>query len=79
MKSPDLTEQRTVMERMDAGELLVVSTLNPQVRHHPRHPGQRDGELTSLCNQTVLLILPDAPAVRGRELAICSDCERNLS
>lgn len=79
MRSPDLADQRTVMERIEAGEQLVISTINPQVRHHPRHPGQRDGVFTSLCNQAVMLIIPDAPALRGRELPVCELCERYLS
>lgn len=69
---------RSAAERMAAGEQLVV-TSNPQIRHVPRHPGQREGRLTSLCNQTVVFVLPDAPALRGRSpLPICAICERHL-
>lgn len=75
---PQQLEQRTVMERIEAGEQLVISTISPQVRHHPRHPGQRGGALVSRCNKTVVLIIPDAPALRGRALTLCPDCERHL-
>jgi hypothetical protein len=68
---PDLA----AAERIAAGELLMTR-LGPRVRHLPRHPSQREGTLTSLCNQTVEFILPDAPAVRERTLDLCPRCHR---
>jgi hypothetical protein len=65
----------TVTERIAGGELLIESTINPRVRHEPRHPGQRTGPLLSRCNRPVVLIAPDAPSLRDRPpLVMCENC-----
>lgn len=66
-------------QRLADGEQLVVSTRNPDVRHVPRHPNQVTGFFTSLCNRTVIWVMPDAPAMRGRGLLpLCPECARRL-
>jgi hypothetical protein len=68
---------RTAAERAEAGEQLVVPSANLQVRHAPRHPHQRDGVVVSMCNQSAVWMLPDAPALRGRvPLPLCPGCQR---
>jgi len=75
-----LVGSRSAAERIEAGEQLVLSTIDPQVRHVPRHPNQHESRLVSLCNQNVMFILPDAPALRGRSpLPLCAICGRHSS
>lgn len=66
-------------ERVAAGEQLVTSMVNLTVRHEPRHRNQAEGWVTSLCNQPVLWVVPDAPALRGRgPLPLCPQCASRL-
>jgi hypothetical protein len=66
-------------ERAAAGEQLVTSMANLTVRHEPRHLSQVEGWITSLCNQTAVWVVPDAPALRGRgPLPLCPQCASRI-